>query len=538
MRQILMWPLQLMPAAGETLAEPPWERLAREGAANPWSELVDEFTADPKQFQERHYREFVTFLPYVQRFLYGQGRAAHGRVGYGESPIRIYRRHDLAKMRMHFADGDPVDFQVQHADLYFFYDIDIVIPVIEVWADDLPLSRVQEVLYRFGRASPAGWGPDGSPEACLKAAEWIGHEGQVLARSDLGDREAYLTFTAKFRAQSVGSHWRYLLQPMALDHSNEPGQMRYRQIEYHRMPKMTYIAVDDPFALTQERFLRLALAMREDAGPVPLSRKAQQEMFDTLFEDRFWNPEVRDARAPMRISCNGATMTMIGSWKDAYFRDAESGLLGQFRHQYFLVGLIAHFHKAALLMLSDRLITDVSLLDVADPASQRRFRRSVRASREVFLRFNHRYWFLEVSNQSMAKALFELWGRHLGTRALFTELREELTDMGNYLDSDDARRQGQSVLRLTVVTILGLVFTVVSGFLGMNLIDAADRPWFERLALFTAVFIPVGLLTLATVRYSRILATGMDILAQDRPLGLRQRWRMFRHAIRAGRAGR
>ncbi|MEY4864377.1 MAG: hypothetical protein RLZ51_2472, partial [Pseudomonadota bacterium] len=116
MRQILMWPLQLMPAAGDTPVEPPWERLAREGAANPWSELADEFTADPKQFQERHYREFVTFLPYVQRFLYGQGRAAHGRVGYGESPIRIYRRHDLAKMRMHFADGDPVDFQVQHAD--------------------------------------------------------------------------------------------------------------------------------------------------------------------------------------------------------------------------------------------------------------------------------------------------------------------------------------------------------------------------------------------------------------------------------------
>jgi hypothetical protein len=472
----------------------------------------------------------VTFLPHVQRFLYGQGRAAQGHVGYGESPIRIYRRHDLAGMRMHFAEGDPVDFHVQHADLYFFYDIDVVIPVIEVWAEDLPLSRVQEVLYRFGRASPGGWNPDGSPQACLKAAEWIGHDGQVLARSDMGDRAAYLAFTAQYRAQSVAAHWRYLLQPLALDHSDEPGLLRYRQIEYHRMPKLTYIAVDDPFALSQERFLRLALAMREDTGPLPMSRESQQTLAASVFYDRFWNPEVRNARAPMRVSCNGAAMTMIGSWRDDYFRDSESGLLGQFRHQYFLVALIAHFHKAALLMLSDRLITAVSMLDVASPASERRFRRAIRAAREVFLRFNHRYWFHEVSSQSMAKELFEMWGRHLGTDALFTELREELMDMGTYLDSDDARRQGESVLRLTVVTILGLVCTIATGFLGMNLINAADRPWVEKLAFFAVVIVPVGLLTLMTVRYSRVLAAGLDILAQDKPLGIRRRWRMFRLA--------
>jgi hypothetical protein len=30
--------------------------------------LDDEFTEDASQFKERHYREFVSFLPYVQRF--------------------------------------------------------------------------------------------------------------------------------------------------------------------------------------------------------------------------------------------------------------------------------------------------------------------------------------------------------------------------------------------------------------------------------------------------------------------------------------
>lgn len=48
--------------------------------------------------------------------------------------------------------------------------------------------------------------------------------------------------------------------------------------------------------------------------------------------------------------------------------------------------------------------------------------------------------------------------------------------MNNYLDSDSTRRQTNTVLRLTVVTILGLIGTVATGFLGMNLIAAADEP--------------------------------------------------------------
>jgi hypothetical protein len=38
---------------------------------------IDEFTEDASQFKERHYREFVSFLPYVSAFLYGEGRSRH-----------------------------------------------------------------------------------------------------------------------------------------------------------------------------------------------------------------------------------------------------------------------------------------------------------------------------------------------------------------------------------------------------------------------------------------------------------------------------
>ena len=64
-RQILMWPLQLMPLADGGPFQNHRQLLDRTDVDNPWRELADEFSGDPEQFHERHYSEFVTFLPYV-----------------------------------------------------------------------------------------------------------------------------------------------------------------------------------------------------------------------------------------------------------------------------------------------------------------------------------------------------------------------------------------------------------------------------------------------------------------------------------------
>ena len=159
-RQILMWPLQLMPVREGEQVQRHWEYLPQCGRPNPWCEVEDEFTPDPSEFQERHNREFVTFQPHVQRFLYGQGRIRLDQDGVGDSPIRVFRRTDVQRARLRYDDGQQVDFAIKHVDLYFFYDMDVVILVVETHADNLSLDRVQDTLYRFGRAFPAGWEPD------------------------------------------------------------------------------------------------------------------------------------------------------------------------------------------------------------------------------------------------------------------------------------------------------------------------------------------------------------------------------------------
>ena len=91
LRQNLLWPVHLLPLQGGASLQHHWEYLAKPSSHSPWREVDDEF-GDPAEFQERHYNEFVTFLPPVQRFLYGQGLGKAVRRSYGESPIRVMRR--------------------------------------------------------------------------------------------------------------------------------------------------------------------------------------------------------------------------------------------------------------------------------------------------------------------------------------------------------------------------------------------------------------------------------------------------------------
>ena len=86
---------------------------------------------------------------------------------------------------------------IAHVDLYFFYDIDVVLLNVEVHGDDLTLPQAQELLYRFGRAYPAGWDENGDGLHCLHTLQWLAADGTVLAQSDSGDRDKFLSFVVE-----------------------------------------------------------------------------------------------------------------------------------------------------------------------------------------------------------------------------------------------------------------------------------------------------------------------------------------------------
>ncbi len=524
-RQIVVWPIQLMPHEEGVQIQRHWE-LLEQPAAGMWEEVADEFTGDPTQFGERHYKEFVTFLPYVQRFLYGEGAQDDAR---SFPPMRVYRRRDIVQARVWYpGDSVPVTFDVAHVDLHFFYDIDVAIIAVELVGHDLSLARALDTTYRFGRTYPTHWEKSGRGGHCAERVEWLGADGRVLAQSDYEDRARYLAHVCRFRAPCIASHWEFLLQPMVPHHSDLPGALRYREIEYQRMPTMCYLALNGVDRLTRGDLVRLGLVTRPgDPQTLPYSEQYLQDFEYRYCYDRYWEESRREHDWPdARFICSGSAFTVIGDAREPFFTDAESGVLGQYRHQYFLLGLIAHFHRAALLMLSDRLVVAMSRLDIHDSKSVRAFKRSIRQTKEIFLRFTHRYWFHEISDQAQARDLYRMWAGQLGTDTLYDEVRQEILDMNDYLDSDQVRRQADTVVRLTVITVLGLILNVVTGYFGMNLIAEADQPLVTKLLFFVLVLVPVTTLIIYAIAKSKRLSFFLEAMANER-LGGREKLKAF-----------
>jgi hypothetical protein len=517
-REVLLWPVQLMPLSDGGSAQQHWEVLAQGIEGNPWRRLQDRFQTEELDFEERHYKEFVAFLPFIQRFIYGE---SHSRMSHdaddppGDSAIKIFRRRGVDELRMVLREGEaPVTLAVEHIELWFFGDINVAFLKVALSASDLPFALACDLLYRFGRAYPTGWDRDGNGKHNIFRAEWLSSDGTVLAVSDSNNQKKFLSYTREHRSPGISAHWDFLLRPLVLDPSDETGILRYRQIEYHRMPLMAFLAVDDPRNISRENWLRLGLiATLHPDEALPTHDKDVTEFESRYCYDRFWTDT--EAGPNSRFLCTGRAFILVGDASEGYFHDQKHGILAQFRHQYVLLFMIAHFHRAALLVFSDRMVDAVHDLDIRVPQSIGRFRRRIYAGFEAFLRFTHRYWFHEISERPHVQALYRMCSEHLGNDALYQEVKEELRDMSQYLDSNAQRQQSTTIVRLTVVTVFSMVGTVATGLLGMNLIAEAEAPIPTRLAYFFLTTLITALFMLLAILKSKQLSDVMDVLADD-----------------------
>ncbi len=515
LHQILLWPLRLLRSGEAARSRRPWEWLQAQ-TGSPWRELQDEYTGEPDKFHERHYQEFLTFLPYVQRVLFGEGRSPQQADDcLGESGMKTFRRYDVAAFEVVTQPGRaPLRLQVVHIDLIFFYDIDAVLLNVELRGENLALPEAQELLYRLGRAYPAGWDDRGLPLHCLAESRFLDAEGRVLAESDTREREPFIQHVQQRRAPRIARHWAWLLEPLVPDHGEKAGPLRYRQVEYYRMPVMAYLALDDPQRLSRADFVRLGLVCGAGDGQLPYGEQHLAEFEARHCWDRFWCAQ---GAAPHTryLSC-GHALVVLGSARAGFFTHRERGVLAQFRHQHFMLFLLVHFQKAALLMFSDRLVDALRRLNIGDVENVRIFKREIRSCFEGFLRFTHRYWFLDVSEQVQARALHRLLLQHLEVQPLYAEVKQRIEDMAQYLETDNVRRQANTVVRLTVVTIFGLVGTITTGFLGMNLLAEADSPLWQRLAVFGLTLGATLWLTAYTIIKSKRLSDFLDALSDER----------------------
>jgi CorA-like Mg2+ transporter protein len=506
----LLWPVQLRSlrrdqGAGVTHY---WDILQKNPA--PWTYVTDALLIEDDSCVVG-YGEFVYFLPYVQRFLYGVGDEGRG----AQSSLHIFTRDDIKQMRVTLKpNAAPITLDVLRMRLYFFYDIDVALVAMEVAGSELPLDSAIDLLDRLGRPYPPTWetSPRGEIQGahCPYLVEIFGENGKLLVTSDYGDQKKYLNLVRNQRQTPLAVHWEYLLAPLVPAYS-EGGSIKFYQLENKRVPIMSYLSFDDPHGLSRGDMIRLGFSTKwGESDTTPYAAPFLKDFEAEYCYDRYWDANDSTRSMNTRYFFCGQTFTMITQ------HGTESvSQLKQFRHHFFQIGLIAHFHKAALLSMSNRFSRAVERMNVRDFESVKQFKRHVRETLEVFLRFNHRYWFHEISNQVQASDFFKRWSHQLGSDALYNEVREEARDINEYLDADRARKSTDNAMRLTVVSACGMVGTIVTGFLGMNLYSHSDLPMLNKILIFIAVFIPTTVLSLYTVILSRRIASFMEALSSE-----------------------
>jgi len=99
-----------------------------------------------------------------------------------------------------------------------------------------------------------------------------------------------------------------VLAQLVNHHSSSAGALRYRQIEYYRMPMMAYLAVDDPLRLTRSDFIRLGLVtgggdtVPGSEATLPYGEQHLADFEQHFCYDRFWSHS--GAAAHTRYLCS------------------------------------------------------------------------------------------------------------------------------------------------------------------------------------------------------------------------------------------
>jgi hypothetical protein len=265
---------------------------------------------------------------------------------------------------------------------------------------------------------------------------------------------AQLRYVAQHREPYTLRAWSRMaepLQPMAAGARPSADTLFYEHIEDERMQLFSFIGVPDPRKISDGDWVRLATI--DDSGASALYPYSPDFLagdgFRQFAYDRFWHPTGIAPAAVWHttrwLNC-GYGFTAVGA-SSGFFADDRSGARFHFRSHYWMMGLIAHFHRASLLGFKARIAKAAEHLR-GDGTLQERdanFRNAIQSIERDFLVFRSVYWFSEVSNQIQGRELFDLFVKHLRTQELFTQLRDEIGEATATLSAWATEKQSEQL---------------------------------------------------------------------------------------------
>ncbi len=387
----------------------------------------------------------------------------------------------------------------------------------------VPLSLADAMVIhdRLRRVYPPyfeQYGPARCPDSG-GGVEWLGSDGGPLLSGIAIEKDAdsYVAWTARNGDPPVFRHWSRLLEPAVPRAVDVASGVSYRQILDERMSLMFYLAVDDPRAISlgdcEGEWMRLAMV--DDGGEpetYPYAPEASRTLLRQMTFDLWWSQSdsaPAQVEHATRVLCSGFAFGVVTPTSEnaAEFPvDERLGLLSHFRHHYYKIGLIVHFHRAALMQFEVEIAGAIERSHRRMSRDDDFFPAMKRLEREFF-EFRSRYWFTEVSPQFQAQRLFDLWSGQLGNLRTFDEVASEVLKAGELVSRWQGERQqrGQHALALGVVFLsvaVGLVEIIGN-------LESYGAWWHVGLLI-------VLLLSVATAILSQVEPTRAPIMAASR----------------------
>jgi len=484
-----VWPLRLRGSgAGKEAGR---ERVKRALIDGGWEQVKDLVRRNGRPDEDGYaYAEMVYFHPFVQNFLYGREDARPGsRTDATHFDLYCLPRLSEEKLEIE-EEAWKEEFVIQEV-LFHSFDGDIAILTLRLGAtrpvtwDSArnTISLMRTAYFQHYSRVQEEVGPHG-----VKATVWRGgggiegvHIGGMPAETEgkHADRNLEMQSALDTQEPKLYRHWSDLLGPLA------KAGIKARPLGDHRIPVMAFLGLEDPRCLAADEWLALS-----EADPARFARYAPAFRDNALAEatyDRWWDRS--DPKLRHRYLAGPMTyFTVIGAPVDRppWFERIRTS----WRRQHYQMFLLAHYQRAALLDLQDRIARAADKAGWDDDA----LLREIESIRRRMAVFSSSCYFLEISPQVQGQELYSLLRKRLSLDSLYEGVIDDKALLGNWVMAREEQRSAKrwEVINLWVIP-LGLAIT----FLGANVFILPLQCLLK--SMFPNVFLRDGIISLGLV---------------------------------------
>jgi hypothetical protein len=428
----LLWPIRLRVSGGgkgKTAREEARAAFAKSGSWIAVNDLVRR--GESRDEDGFSYAELAYFHPFVREFLYGKGAV-------GEGGRHVFDVHELPATSASSLEitepGSESTFAIRRILLYVF-DGDIGILTLQLQATrPVELETALNVISYLRTAYFQDYRPVVNKADSGPGIVWKGGGGIELVRirplqaappEPPNDRLEEMREAIGSGKPAIYAHWHPLLKPLT------DWGIEIDPLGDHRMGVMVFLGMEDLSSLSEDQWFALAQA---DGGNFPRYAPAfrSKELAASVY-DRWWDPSAHDPDA-LKHRYLAGPMTYCCVLKTPH--EHIERIRTTWRRQHYQMFLLAHYQRAALLVLQHRVSSAAARLQ---GKRQRDLLREIQEIQGEMAVFSSRQWFTEISPQIQGRELYSLIARQLELEALYDGVIHDKALLGNWAEA----RQGQ-----------------------------------------------------------------------------------------------